>query len=145
MASRVQNDNEYTVIPKSSNTDAVTSHNPNLQQPNFPRENKIQNYQNTQISQNIQINQISTPVQIQSSENNSEAGFETPVIIPRIKKDSNIHSEPNVSHIKLRHQVPVENLKEELEKDMKTFMSQFDNSRDKQERSDVCKFFIYNF
>jgi hypothetical protein len=127
-ASTVQNDNEYTVIPKSPKQETpIKQQYPNLQRPSFPRENKLQN------------NQYATPVQIQSNVNNSEAGFETPVIIPRKDKVSNIHAVPNVQPIKLHHEVPVGNLKGELEKDIKTFMAQFDNAKDKQERTEICK------
>jgi hypothetical protein len=128
MASTVQNDNEYTVIPKSPKQETpIKQQYPNLQRPSFPRENKLQN------------NQYATPVQIQSNVNNSEAGFETPVIIPRKDKVSNIHAVPNVQPIKLHHEVPVGNLKGELEKDIKTFMAHFDNAKDKQERTEICK------
>lgn len=94
-------------------------------------------------SQTLSENQIkngaySIPVKIQSgsSKDATMSGYETPNFIAKAER------------VKETVQVGLTNtdtsayLKENMEKDITQFVSQFDNTKDKQERLNACKFFI---
>ncbi len=75
-----------------------------------------------------------TPVKIESSGLQNEDGYESPIFIHKKERLDDNHKEIQYD------KVTQVNLKQDMQNDIQAFMSQFNNSQDKDERLKICKF-----
>ena len=80
-----------------------------------------------------------TPVKIDNSAHQNEDGYENPIFIHKKERLEDDHKEIQFN------KVTQINLKQEMQNDIQTFMSQFTNSQDKDERHKICKLKFNSF
>ena len=134
MPSRLQDEEVYTVVPKMHEKPKQLA----LETPDFKgREKQTQ----------VESKRMETPVNNHNSNADWEAGLETPVIVHGSNKKLNeSHQAEAQAEAEILYEKPA-NMKEDIERDIKSFMGQFDNSHDKQERAQIRKniFNLFNF
>jgi hypothetical protein len=127
MPNRLKDEEGYTVVPKMHESPKQpASETPASETPAFKGREK-----------QTQTKRMETPVQNDNAD--WETRLETPVIIhDKDKKLNESHQEEAQGQAEIVYETPA-NMKRDVERDIKSFMSQFDNSHDKQERAQIRK------
>jgi hypothetical protein len=125
--------NTFTKAPSMNKIrlESTTKTDLNNNVESWVKSKKVLSEENQQLEK---AKRYETPVKIESSGLQNEDGYESPIFIHKKERLDDNHKEIQYD------KVTQVNLKQDMQNDIQAFMSQFNNSQDKDERLKICKF-----